>query len=652
MLQQAKLYRVLVVDSDSAQLFQHAPYLIDLGIELIRQDNSRGIPELISIHKPDVVLMAFELPGIKRQDLDIAIRELDADDLPILYTDAAHSVGGDNVGKLQRRLNYLAKPIDPERLCEKVRVVAQKRQQRMVTRDTLNLVLYERQREHQALNKHAIVSITDHQGTITYANDKFCQISGYTREELLGGNHRIIKSGEHSELFYRSLWQTISAGDVWNGVMCNKAKNGELYWEESTITPFLNEQNKPYQYIAIRTDITAIKRQEKELAKSRDQAQKANRAKSEFLSNMSHELRTPLNAILGFSQLLEYDPELSDRQLENVGEIVRAGRHLLELINDILDLSKIESGHIEVHTVPVEICGIIEECLKLLSSMALSRGISLHHSCRRDTYVHVDRVRVKQVLINLLSNAIKYNRDGGKVDLVAEELANGRVQISVIDTGPGIHPESLEEIYKPFFRLHADVNIEGTGIGMAIVKNIVELMEGSISVESTVGQGSRFAIELPGIDAKKAAPAETEEAGQDNSFAEDYTEQKTVLYIEDNSANLKLVEQLMMRKNYVRLLTATTSEEGVEIARKQTLDLVLLDINLPGMDGYQTFALLQSDPTLRHIPVVAVTANALTKDIERCNEMGFAECLTKPVDMQQFDTVVDKILLKNKDALV
>ncbi|GAA0792652.1 PAS domain-containing protein [Marinobacterium sediminicola] len=205
---------------------------------------------------------------------------------------------------------------------------------------------YEWERQYAALNHHAIVSITDAQGRITYVNDLFCEISGYNREELLGKTHSLVKSDVHDPAFYQDMWRTITSGQLWKGEVCNRRKDGSFYWVESTITPFMDDQGKPYQFVSIRTDITRMKEHERELIAARNEAERANRAKSQFLSSMSHELRTPMNAILGFGQLMEYDNDLPTEHKESVHEILKAGRHLLDLINEILDLAKVEAGHL------------------------------------------------------------------------------------------------------------------------------------------------------------------------------------------------------------------------------------------------------------------------------------------------------------------
>ncbi len=1032
-------YRVLLLDDDALLLEAQAAVLRASGMEVRTLSQPLQILEVVEDFGPDVVVLDVYMPDASGPELAAVLRERDATQhLPILFLSAetdmseqllALSLGGDD---------FLVKPVLGEHLVAAVSARARRARQNSVIRKRLETTLYEREREHLALDHHAIVSIADHAGNISYVNDKFCEISGYSRGELLGKNHRLIKSGEHRPGFYQELWRSIAGGEVWQGEICNRRKDGSLYWVESTITPFLDAAGVPYQYVSIRTDITHVKaaeaalresdhlklsilnsvssqiavldrngvmlavneawrrfalengaepgiparhtelgvnyleiceasrgdslqgvreategirmvldgrlpsfrleydchapnqqrwfnmsvtplgmegggvvivhhniterkraeqavathkerlrrgqlfanigtwdwniqsgelfwteriaplfgyavgeldtsyenflaaihpedrqavidavdaciqhdapyeiehrvvwpdgtvrwllergavardasgkalqmlgvvqdiddRKRAELALSererqlreaqslarignwaadltsgqllwsdeiyrifgyqpgsfapsveafraavhpddlervleseklseqsgrhdvvhrivrpdgtvrhvhelaqaetdaagnllrltgtvqditerveteqaliaaREEADRANRAKSEFLSSMSHELRTPMNAILGFGQLLEYDDTLSEEQRDNTQEILKGGRHLLELINEVLDLAKVESGRIDLSLEPVEVCAIVEECLSLMGAIASKQDIQLSHSGLKGAAVRADHTRLMQALLNLLSNAIKYNRRGGSVKVEVRPEGADRLRIRVIDTGQGIAAERLHEVFQPFSRLSAETTeIEGTGIGLTITRRIVEMMGGTVDVESEVGVGSIFWIELPlesaprsdqsdaGIVADKAAQ------GQRNQSA-----QHTVLYIEDNPANLKLMAQILGRRQHIHLLTAHTPELGIELARARHPELILLDINMPGMDGYQVLRVMKAEPSLKAIPVVAVTANAMQRDIARGMAAGFADYLTKPLDVARLNNLVDQLL--------
>jgi PAS domain S-box-containing protein len=422
---------------------------------------------------------------------------------------------------------------------------------------------------------------------------------------------------------------------------------------------------RPSRMLGSMTDISERKRVEKALVKlnqeleqrveqrtadmkaAKDEAERASAAKSDFLSSMSHELRTPMNAILGFSQLMEYDDTLSDEHRDNVQEILKAGHHLLDLINEVLDLARVESGRIDLSLEPVDVSPIVEECLKLVGTLADKRDIRISHGDLEGVVVRADRTRLRQALLNLLSNAIKYNDEGGSVSIEARPEGTARLRIRVTDSGPGIPAARLAELFKPFNRLGAEATeIEGTGIGLTITRRLIEVMGGSVDVESEVGTGSTFWIELPleftpdndhGRDHETAADGAT--PAQDTGATH-----HTVLYIEDNPANLKLVAQIIGRRHHIHLLTAHTPELGIELAQMRHPDLILLDINMPGMDGYQVLEALRADAALKHITVIAVTANAMPRDIERGMAAGFSDYLTKPINVAKFLDILDRSL--------
>ncbi len=393
-------------------------------------------------------------------------------------------------------------------------------------------------------------------------------------------------------------------------------------------------------------------------------AKKANQAKSEFLSNMSHELRTPMNAIMGFNQLFELDTEnpLSQSQLENVNEICKAGKHLLNLINDILDLSKIETGHIELSIETVSLSEIIVESLQLIGPLALKKGINI--SLKQDNIdinieqlqqqrntLHADYTRLKQAMINLLSNAVKYNSEKGHILIACNHLDNKQLRVTITDTGNGLSKEQEKQLFKPFNRLNNEKSsIEGTGIGLAISKNIVELMGGSIGVNCQAGEGCSFWIEFPCNDdlttsENSSSTANIKNSDQPNLMATK-KQKSTVLYIEDNPSNLRLVSILLGKLPHIHLLCAHEPYLGLELAIENKPDLILLDINLPNMDGYEVLNKLRQYEETVNIPVIAVSANAMSKDIRKGLEAGFIEYITKPIDLKKLIQAVESNLLK------
>jgi len=375
-------------------------------------------------------------------------------------------------------------------------------------------------------------------------------------------------------------------------------------------------------------------------------AEKANLAKSDFLSHMSHELRTPLSAILGFAQLLESgSPSPTVSQKRSIDQILQAGWYLLELINEILDLALIESGKLSLSLEPIALAEVMHECQDMIEPQAQKRGISVTFPHFDIPYfVQADRTRVKQVFINLLSNAIKYNRVGGTV--VVDHITSfpGRIRICVKDSGEGLTADKLAQLFQPFNRLGQEANgEEGTGIGLVTTKRLIELMGGAIGAESTVGTGSVFWIEL-NLTAERQTAGTAISSAIAQSQVQTDAQLRTLLYVEDNPANLMLVEDLIARRPDIRLLTARDGNLGIEIARASRPDVILMDINLPGLSGLKALRVLAEDPATAHIPVVALSANAIPRDIEKGLKAGFFRYLTKPIKVNEFMATLDVAL--------
>jgi len=385
----------------------------------------------------------------------------------------------------------------------------------------------------------------------------------------------------------------------------------------------------------------------KQLHASRNEADRANRAKSDFLSSMSHELRTPMNAILGFAQLLEHnlDRPLEKSQAESVNQILSGGEHLLALIDDVLNLAQIESGNFSMSIEATDSKEIVDDCLVIAKTLAKNREIEIL-DLRADTLlppINIDATRFRQVLLNLLSNAVKYNHKGGSVTLTAEESVAGTLRFSIADTGPGIPEENQNELFQPFSRLGLEATeIQGTGIGLTITKQIVELMGGGIGFESILGEGTTFWIDLPvaeGIvvkDKKESFPVRKNVADIGKA---------TMLYVEDNPANLKLMETLIGRMDNLHMLSAHTGELGLELATAHHPDVILMDINLPGIDGIQALHRLKESVETQDIPVIALTANAQPSEIEAGLNAGFHDYLTKPIRIGEVTAALEKALI-------
>ena len=902
-------YRVLLIDGDELLLKYYTTVLLNAGMKVATLVNPLEGLAVLKDFNPDIVVIDVYMEKCSGIELAQVIRQDDKwAHMPIIFlsteTDfnrqlAALNLGGDD---------FLVKPVQAGHLAASVSARAKRARYTTRLNKDLKHALRENQFQLTAMDHHDIVSTTDIAGRITSINDKFCEISGYSRDELLGQNHRLLKSGMHPDSFYEEMWRTISQGQIWHGEICNRTKEGLEYWVESTIVPFLDENGIPYKYVSARTDITTLRQGEErlsrsqefanigtwdwniqtgelywsdriwplfgydkavtqttydnflaaihpadkeivmdavndcvqqgvkyniehrvvwpngavhwvqesgdvirdssgtplhmlgvvqdinirkqaslalvererqlqeaqsmahignwqadlatgaltwsdeiyrifgyephsikpsvelfkaavhpedvdavatsekksaetgfhdvvhrivrpdgvvrhvhELAKSeldetgkvirlsgtvqditesviakleiiqaREEAEDANRAKSQFLSSMSHELRTPLNAIIGFSQLLQMDVEatLSQSQKESVEEVLKAGHHLLQLINEVLDLAKIEAGRIDLSMESVLLGEVVSEAMQLISPLAQERGIDI--SLVRDNTeveldalldnensVWADHTRLKQVIINLLSNAVKYNNENGKIILSCNHSEENLIRVSITDTGSGLTEEQQAGLFTAFNRLGAEqTDIEGTGIGLVITKNIVDLMGGRIGVESKPGVGSTFWIEFSTGDKERTVKNSSKDNLYHNPDKFNRLENvHTVLYIEDNPANLRLVSQLLRRVPNIRLFSAHEPVLGLELAKTHQPNMILLDINLPGMDGYEVLKHLRQHQATQKIPVVAISANAMPKDIEKGKAAGFDDYITKPIDVKKFIKIVEEKLL-------
>ena len=493
---------------------------------------------------------------------------------------------------------------------------------------------------------------TNPAGIITDVNKQMEALTGCTRDELIGAPFKnYFTDPERAEA---GIKRVLSGNKVTDYELTARARDGKETVVSYNATTFHDRDRKLQGVFAAARDVTERKHFEQtlqennvELERAKAAAEKANLAKSEFLSSMSHELRSPLNAILGFAQLIISEtPPPTPSQVAYIDPILRAGWYLLELINEILDLAQIESGKLALSLEPTSLAEVMAECQDMIEPQGQKRGIVMTFP-RFDVpcFVEADRTRLKQVIINLLSNAMKYNLANGSVMVECAPSAPDRVRISIRDTGAGLPPEKVAQLFQSFNRLGRETTEEeGTGIGLVMSKRLVELMGGNIGVESTVGVGSVFWFELNAA----AAPALGSERGKSapvvHAQVQPGAPPRTLLYVEDNPANLQLVEQLIARRSDIRLLSARDGTLGIQMARSNRPDVILMDINLPGISGIEALKILREDPATALIPVVALSANAMPRDIEKGLLSGFFRYVTKPIKIAEFMQTLDLAL--------
>ncbi len=582
-------------------------------------------------------------------------------------------------------------------------------------------------RAHQAVDQHALVSVTDRRGVITEANERFCEVSGYHRDELLGTTHRLLKSGRHSDAFYRQMWETILAGEVWHGEICNRRKDGAYYWVQSTILPILDADGRPDQFVSIRTDVTALKATEERLGlleramhssssgvvivdalrphapviyASRafgemvlqGEGDPAGRALAEVLAQSGLQLAAegelPAAQTLcapgpGGPRTLDlrWAPVLNEAGVRthwagvatDITEIEQARRRRLDS-EERLRRSQVyadigtwdwniqtgelywseriaplfgypggdlETSYIGISPEHVDLLALVRESLDLLAPVASQRGVTLEPLQGETTYVLADRTRLKQVLANLLSNAIKYNRTHGWVRVEMRERG-GEVSVTVRDSGRGLTDEQQARLFEPFEGFGAEeLGIEGTGIGLAISKRLVELMRGRIEVESIAGVGSAFTVTLP-AGRPPTVPAAAVEASAALPAVEGPP--RKVLYVEDNPDNVALVREVLAPHRGWQLLVAPSAMLGIELAVAHQPDLVLLDINLPQMDGFAFLQMLRGHVALDATPVIAVTADVTGTTLRRLREAGFFGLVEKPIDIARLVGLIEAAL--------
>lgn len=483
-------------------------------------------------------------------------------------------------------------------------------------------------------------------GTITSWNAGAERTYGYRPEEVIGKPISIIAPSDRDDI--PTILKQIALGQsIPQYETTRRTKDGRAIDVSLTVSPIKDGNGRLVGASSIARDVSARKQVEAERESARQEADRANRAKSEFLSRMSHELRTPMNAVLGFAQLLGMDPQTPEQE-EATKEILKAGTHLLELIDEVLDIARIEAGRLRLSLEPVDAVQVVEESISLLQPQARHEGVTLSMVERdpSDPPIHVvaDRQRLKQVILNLVANGVKYNRQNGTVLVSIDGTADGgRIKIDVTDTGRGIPAEKIDRLFAPFERLGAEgTGIEGTGLGLALTRPLVEAMGGTIDVTSESGRGSTFSLDLASAEVAGAPTGDRVPAEEQPGEALGTARARTVLYVEDNLSNLKLMERVLARREGISLVSAMQGSLGVTLARDHRPELILLDLDLPDMPGEEVLARLRSDPSTADVPIVVISADATPGQRARLVEAGARAFITKPFDVDRLLQIVDE----------
>ncbi|HEV7485535.1 MAG TPA: PAS domain S-box protein, partial [Thermoanaerobaculia bacterium] len=488
-------------------------------------------------------------------------------------------------------------------------------------------------------NSQDVICTVDESGRFVTMNEASEALWGFSPDELIGRRYMELVHPDDHLATENAAAEILDTGRLTDFVNRYIRKDGSIVsvlWSASWSA-------SKKMLFCVAHDMTERSRIEAALREAKEEADRANYAKSEFLSRMSHELRTPLNAILGFGQLLERQNPTA-QQRARVDHIMSAGRHLLNLINEVLDLSRIEAGHLQLSVEPVAVADVLEEALDLMRPLAAERAMQLVVDARldKDLFVLADRQRLKQVLLNLLTNAVKYTAIRGRIAVSVQHSGPTTTRIVVTDTGAGIATEKLVRLFTPFDRLDVEQSgVEGTGLGLALCQRLMHAMAGDIGVKSAAGKGSAFWIELPAVDSPlKALSRNRTRAVDDASMAG----AGKILYIEDNLSNLTLVEEMLAEQPGIELLTAMQGGLGLELARQHSPDLILLDLHLPDLRGHEVLARLRQEEITRDIPVVVISADATARQIQRLMAAGARSYLTKPLDIGQFFRVIDEAM--------
>lgn len=654
--------KILLVDDTPKNLDVLRHTLGDKGLDISIALNGKVALKLVSATPPDLILLDVMMPIMDGFD---TCRELKKNDLlkniPIIFITALTEEESLIKGLSLGAVDYITKPFRPEEVL--ARVNTHLRAVKLLK--AKNLLI------NQVANKEAQLSILmasmldgliviDRNRIIRSTNPAAEKIFGYSSFEMSGTSFDcLIPDGGDGELqkYFNNQLNSQSFSSMGKNfelegvnksgdkIPLELAINGVNFYPEEYSSKIKFEK----LFVGIVRDISQRIESEKQISKALEAAEKANLAKSEFLAKMSHELRTPLNSIMGFSQLIMMNSENPEKELniDNVNRIYKSGKYLLDLIDEILDLARIESGKVRISMEPVEISSLIDEVIVFSQPIANEYHVGLINDVpeAEEFYCQADRSRLKQVLLNLVSNAIKYNIEGGTVTLSISKQGE-KVRASVSDTGPGLSEEHQISIFQAFNRLQADkTGVTGTGIGLTITKELTNLMNGTISVESVVGKGSTFFVELNTVEAPLEKDSSVIEQLVTKISPQNDGKNHTILYVEDNPNNLKLIEQTLSFNKNTTLISAPQAEMGIDLAKAHDVDLILMDINLPGMDGVEAMKILRRIEKTRDLPILALSANAMERDIRSALRAGFTDYIVKPINIAEFLEKINKYLV-------
>ncbi len=605
--------------------------------------------------RPDLVLMDIVLRD-EMTGIEAAERIGDDCGIPVVFLSSNTDAEFIERSKAVAPFGYLVKPFEEQELratIEMALVRHRMEQERERLIRELQEVIRERERAEVELHKlsHAVeqspsaVIITDLEGTIEYINPRFTEMTGYGREEVLGRNPRLLKSGKQDAEFYRELWETISSGREWRGEFCNRRKDGEHYWELASISAIRNPDGELTHYIAVKEEITQRKRAEEELRRSMEAAEAANRAKSVFLANMSHEIRTPMNGIIGMLDLVLVT-ELTPVQREQLRMAKDSAESLLLLLRDILDFSRIEADRLDLESVPFRLRELIEEVMSIVAVAGGPKELEVRWEAAAgmpDTYLG-DPGRLRQILINLLGNAVKFTDRGEVVLRVAPEPteADDALHFSVSDTGIGIPADQLASIFSPFTQVDGTLTRPqgGSGLGLAICQRLVGLMGGRIWVHSEVDRGStfHFSVRLPRAGTPEPKPT---------AAPQESLRSLRILLAEDHPVNQALLSALLRNQGH-EVKVVSTGDEALAAVAAERPDLVLMDVQMPRMDGLEATARIREmeEGLERRLPIIAITAHAMKGDRERFLAAGMDDYVEKPIRTEVLFRAIDEVFVR------